>query len=99
MTCSRARSNQDLTLNIQTLMKPRFPFPLVVLCGILTANCGAPGADPIKDRVQGWRSDVDFLLGAIQREHYVYRAKPLPETTRRIANELKNSIASMSDER
>lgn len=29
-------------------------------------------------RTEGWRSDLDFLVGQIQRQHYVYRRTALP---------------------
>jgi RNA polymerase sigma factor (sigma-70 family) len=56
-------------------------------------------AGQTSDRVQGWSSDIDFLLEAIKRKHYIYRAKPLPEATGKVADELKKAIGTMSDER
>jgi RNA polymerase sigma factor (sigma-70 family) len=56
-------------------------------------------ADRTINRVQGWSSDIDFLLEAIKRNHYVYRSKPLPAATGKVADELKRTIGTMSDER
>ncbi len=52
-----------------------------------------------QDRVAGWRSDLDFLLSEMRRQHYVYRSKPLPETLERRAAELRQAVPRFSDER
>ncbi len=62
-------------------------------------DIAAKGTTEVTNRVQGWSTDIDFLLTSIKREHYVYRAKPLPEATGKIAEELKRTIGTMSDER
>jgi hypothetical protein len=49
-------------------------------------------------RVQGWHRDIDFLQAAVVKEHYLFRTKPLPENFRKRAEELKSSIARLSDE-
>jgi len=76
--------------------------PLPALCALLLASVVGQAATrkaaPMDERVQGWRSDIDFLLEAIQREHYVYRSKPLPEASRSRAKELKSAVSRISDE-
>jgi hypothetical protein len=63
------------------------------------ASSQAEGAHPSNDRVKGWQTDIDALLAEIGRQHYVYRSRPLPEPCVRRANELKESVATFSDER
>ena len=82
----------------------RWPWALLLACAFgrthlatVEAHAAEPGR--LDDRVQGWRSDTDFLLDAIKREHYVFRGKPLPVACQRIADELKSSVGTMSDER
>jgi len=52
-----------------------------------------------QDRVAGWRSDIDFLLSEMRRQHYVYRSQPLPEALERRAAELRQAVPRFSDER
>jgi hypothetical protein len=52
-----------------------------------------------QDRVAGWRSDLDFMLSEMRRQHYVYRTRPLPEALERRAAELKQAVPRFSDER
>jgi hypothetical protein len=52
-----------------------------------------------QDRVAGWRSDIDFLLAEMRRQHYLYRSQPLPEALARRAAELREAVPRFSDER
>jgi RNA polymerase sigma factor (sigma-70 family) len=59
----------------------------------------AAGPAELTNRVRGWSNDIDFLLESIKRHHYLYRTQPLPSATRNVANELKETISTISDER
>lgn len=52
-----------------------------------------------QDRVAGWRSDLDFLLSEMRRQHYIYRSQPLPEALERRAAELRQAVPRFGDER
>ncbi|HEY2727414.1 MAG TPA: hypothetical protein VGI61_09600 [Parafilimonas sp.] len=52
-----------------------------------------------EQRISGWSSDIDTMLALIQREHYVYRSKPLPPELLTQASDLKTKISEFSDER
>src|SRR5262245_13451695 len=52
-----------------------------------------------QDREAGWRSDLDFLLSEMRRQHYIYRSQPLPEALERRAAELRQAVPRFSDER
>lgn len=80
-------------------MKPTSFLSIIVLCGALLATGRAQESHGIDDRVQGWRGDIEFLQGAVAREHFLYKTKPLPESFQQRATELKGSVASMSDKR
>src|SRR5262245_61108777 len=80
-------------------MKLAALLPLTAICVAWVVTCAGQDTKQAGDRVQGWSSDIDFLLKAIQRKHYVYRAKPLPEATPKVADELKSALGTMSDER
>ena len=51
------------------------------------------------ERIQGWSSDIDTLLSLMRHQHYVYKAKPLPNQLIEKADLLKTKIAQYSDER
>jgi hypothetical protein len=51
------------------------------------------------ERIKGWQSDIDFLLLQIQKQHYVYKSKPLPGELLTKAEKLKTQIDNYSDER
>ncbi|HUQ18662.1 MAG TPA: hypothetical protein VM099_03525 [Gemmatimonadaceae bacterium] len=55
----------------------------------------APGAD----RVTGWKSDITFWLDQIQKQHYVYKSKPLPPALLKAVAALEQNIPKYSDER
>src|SRR5262245_19639667 len=44
------------------------------------------------DRTAGWKRDVDSLLAAIARDHYLFRAKPLPEACEDCAAQIAASV-------
>lgn len=68
---------------------------------VLALTTASPVASQLADsgRVTGWRSDIDTLLVAIRRQHYVYRAQPLPAGLTRAAAALRAAVPRMSDER
>jgi hypothetical protein len=58
----------------------------------------APASAPV-DRVTGWRSDLAFWLEQLRKQHYVYKAKPLPPALLKAADNLSRNIPSYSDDR
>src|SRR4051812_48237356 len=58
---------------------------------------GAQSSTPV-DRVAGWRSDIDVYLGELQRQHYVLKARPLPDSLGRAAERLRVLVPSIGDE-
>lgn len=50
-------------------------------------------------RVNGWSSDINFLLAEAARQHYIYKSKPLPELLLKEAAALKKNVPQFSDER
>jgi len=56
-------------------------------------------APQINERVKGWAEDIDFLLAEIGKQHYIYKAKPMPQLLVNDAGALKTQIARFSDER
>jgi hypothetical protein len=51
------------------------------------------------DRVNGWRSDIAFWMEQVRKQHYVYKAKPLPASLTKAAAELSRNVPKFSDER
>src|SRR5262245_46123089 len=56
-------------------------------------------ARPRGDRVDGWCSDLDTWLAALEREHYVWREKELPAPLLERAQWLREHIPELSDQR
>ena len=52
-----------------------------------------------QQRIKGWQSDIDTLLSLIKKEHYVYKAKILPEEMLSNVKILRKKIGEYSDER
>jgi hypothetical protein len=52
-----------------------------------------------QEREKGWRSDVDFLLQAMQQQHYIYKSRSLPNELQEQAAKLKAEVPRVSDER
>lgn len=50
------------------------------------------------DRVRGWRADLDYLLGEVNRAVPEFRGRALPADTLRLAAALREEIPSLSDE-
>jgi len=50
-----------------------------------------------ESRLEGWRSDIDFLRSAVVREHYVFKTEPLPKSFQKLAEELKGSVSEFND--
>lgn len=50
-------------------------------------------------RVDGWTSDLDHWLAALEREHYVFRESGLPEALAARADRLRERIPEVSDQR
>ncbi len=51
------------------------------------------------NRVAGWRSDIQFWLGEVGKQHYVYKSKPLPPALLKAAADLALNVPRYSDER
>ena len=64
-----------------------------------TESRTAGGAPVPADRVSGWRSDIAFWLEQLRKQHYVYKAKPLPANLTKAAAELSRNVPKFSDER
>lgn len=52
-----------------------------------------------EDRVDGWTSDLDHLLAAVEREHHTWRGKELPDDLLARADWLREHIPELSDQR
>lgn len=50
-------------------------------------------------RIVGWRSDIAYYLDQMKRQHYVYRARPLPPAMVAAAQQLSVNVPRYSDER
>ena len=68
---------------------------ILLALAALTSSCQAS----ISEREKGWRSDIDFLMKEIQRQHYIYKSQPLPSALVQAATKLKAEIPRFSDER
>lgn len=67
---------------------------------LLTAVLALQSADPAADeRVTGWTSDLDHWLAALEREHYLLRARGVPEELYARADRLRERIPELSDQR
>jgi len=58
-----------------------------------------PGAALVQDRVEGWTSDLDHLLGTLESQHYVWRGKELPEPLLARADWVRENVPRLSDQR
>lgn len=65
---------------------------------LLPISVGAGRVRP-QERVDGWSADLDHWLAAVEREHYVYRGKELPEALLARADWLREAIPRLSDQR
>ena len=54
---------------------------------------------PAQDRVKGWQTDIDHLVAEVRRQHYIYRAQPLPEAFTTRVQKVKDGVSRSSDER
>lgn len=62
-----------------------------------TGPAPAPATDAARSR--GWRSDLDVLVREVRRQHYLYRATPLPMGFVSGIERLKASVERFDDER
>ena len=60
-------------------------------------SLAGPRPDPSASRVEGWRTDLDYLLTQIRRFNPVYRERPLPDSIVQAAARLRERIPSLSD--
>ena len=75
-------------------------FSLSVVLGAKAAAQQPSGAAPASvDRVTGWRSDLAWWMDQLRKQHYVYRAKPLPADLLKGAEDLSRHIPDYSDDR
>jgi len=75
-------------------------FKLFTIVYFLSVFYTAPAQSTTNEkRITGWSSDIDTMLALMQREHYIYRSKPLPPELITKAAELKTKISKFSDER
>src|SRR5262245_64004141 len=66
---------------------------------LLAPHLTGGGPVRLQDRVDGWSSDLDSWLGAVEREHYVWRGKELPTAMLARAAWLREEIPRLSDQR
>lgn len=67
---------------------------LLVCCSFQAGMAQTEG-----ERTRGWQSDIDTLLSLMKSQHYIYKARPLPEKLLKQAARLKDSVTRFSDER
>jgi hypothetical protein len=71
----------------------------IVTLFICACNMVSCQDSSVINRTEGWQSDIDFLLQQIQKQHCVYKSRPLPAKLIAQAAELKKQIDNFSDER
>jgi hypothetical protein len=49
-------------------------------------------------RIEGWRTDIDYLVSEIKRVNHLYRTKSLPENFMMRYQQLKRDVGRLSDE-
>ncbi|HMG71243.1 MAG TPA: hypothetical protein VK544_09030 [Gemmatimonadaceae bacterium] len=71
----------------------------VLALSFLAVNLGQAQSPSDSERVAGWRSDIRYYLEQLKRQHYVYRARPLPAGLIQAADRLSRNVPRYSDER
>jgi hypothetical protein len=71
----------------------------VLITLTLVLATGASVQPQSQAREDGWRTDLDILQREVQRQHYVYRAQPLPNAFVEGLAQLKARLGRMEDER
>lgn len=56
-----------------------------------------PEVDSAASRVEGWRTDLDYLLSQVQLLNPVYSEQPLPDSMVQAAKELRERIPTLTD--
>lgn len=49
------------------------------------------------NRLQGWKTDLDYLISEVKRVHYRYSREPLSPEFLRAANDIRDNIPRLSD--
>ena len=71
----------------------------VLALSLVAINPGRAQFLSDSERVAGWRSDIQYYLEQLKRQHYVYRSRPLPAGLIRAADRLSRNVPQYSDER
>jgi hypothetical protein len=74
---------------------------LIVALSVLVVGSARVEAGSLRtqDRIEGWYSDLDRWLEAVERDHYVWHEKGLPDELLTQAQWLREHIPELSDQR